>query len=708
MVMVRLRAVFYSLLVLGSFASVLIVVVYDITGVVSVIEALFGLDNTQIVTSEYDAYTMLRYITTYIGNPARTLSEVQAAVAATQRILYVEPNLTDATDYFIAAGNCSSLGGYQDTDVLYADWYMLPLLQRILVGMNSTIDLFATPMTHVVLVDCDYTGRHLQDTSVFKAFIMDTHVTKMSSVAMVTMNGLRSSTKLEAQVGPAIVSQAVLASFGLGPPDPPGVPWLFGLTYAGTTAYRTLVSFNFPYEKDTTFHDTYDDGILPTNQWNWRVKATNETVVINGYTGYYRGSTTQQANYIRYLLAMTGNPIRDFTVDGLVIMTLGIRIGFTILVALVVSVNSFMQGREYYLPDIFPTIKRHIQIRSVLLLLAFCGDQFWAIQEWVITKTLGRYNLMPMFVLGNGIRSDFLVLFLIWTDAIASLLHVGITPLIPTVVYTLCFTHSDMLVLGLTSADLEAQAKVYLNNFYIRNLITFSPTSMNFWTRFQLTPEDPPKWLVARELTWFFAPCIGMTILLVLYKLLLLLHDFIQPPPASTVASNNEVFDAPATAMASLTCVPKNFLDNFLPSEDGLPTRGLLTHAPPTFPFTKDAFQVHKSILWNAGWVFLDDQYLVWADDLPNVTLNVLSGVSVTKVYCCIVARDDSNRLVLTPEFVPLPLWKLSWKSLFHLHVLTVSVLRSSPDQHDTGSRLSSVTKIKVPPTSTRSKVYAT
>ncbi|KAF0713414.1 Aste57867_4351 [Aphanomyces stellatus] len=260
----RLRAAFYLLLVLGSFASVLVVVVYDITGVVSVLEALFGVDNDHIGTYEYDAYTIPRYITQYIGNPTRTLSEVQAAVAMTQRILYVEPNATDETDYFIVAGNCSSLGGYQDSDRLYADWYMLPMLQRILVGMNSTIDLFATPMTHAVLIDCDYSGRRFQDTSMFKAFIIDVHVTMMWSVALQTMNGIRSSTKSEAQVGPAIVSQAVLANFGLGPPDPPGAPWLFGLTYAGTTNYRTLVSFNFPYEKDTPFFDASNQYPNPT------------------------------------------------------------------------------------------------------------------------------------------------------------------------------------------------------------------------------------------------------------------------------------------------------------------------------------------------------------------------------------------------------------------------------------------------------------
>ncbi|KAF0685477.1 Aste57867_22640 [Aphanomyces stellatus] len=336
------------------------------------------------------------------------------------------------------------------------------------------------------------------------------------------MNGVRSSTKSEAQVGPAIVSEAVLAKIGLRPPDPPGAPWLFGLTYAGRTNYRTLVSFNFPYEKDTAY-DAYDDGILPTNQSNWRVKATNETVHINGYSGYYRGSDNQQANFIRCVIAMSGNPIRDFTVglysslghtkdefawiQGLVIMTLGIR-----------------------LPDIFPTIKRHIQVRFILLLLAFCGDQFWAVQEWVLTKTLVRYNLLLMFVLGNGIRSDFLVIYLIWTDAIASVHHLGIPPAIPTLVYALCFTHSDKLVLGLTSVDMEAQVEAYLNAFYIRNLISFSPTSMNLWTRFPLLPDDPPTWLVARELSWFFALSIGITIALVLYKLLLLAHDFIHPP----------------------------------------------------------------------------------------------------------------------------------------------------------------------------------
>ncbi|KAF0700004.1 Aste57867_9484 [Aphanomyces stellatus] len=418
---------------------------------------------------------------------------------------------------------------------------------------------------------------------------------------------------------------------------------------------------------------------------------------------------------------MSGNPIRDFTVDlysslghtkdafawiqGLVIMTLGIRIGFTIVVALNISFVSFVEGRGLWLPDVFPTIKRHIQVRSVLLLLAICADQFWAVQEWVLTKTLVRYNLLPMFVLGNGIRSDFLVLFLIWTDAIASLLQVGITPVIPVLTYVLCFTHSDKLVLGLTSADMEARVQAYQNAFYIRNLISFSPTSMNLWTRFQLTPSDPPTWLVARELSWFFAPCIGITIVLVLYKLVLLVRDFVQPPLATFATLDAVQFSAPASAMRGIDQVPMGFLDHFLPgSDDGLPTRGLVTHAPPAFHFTADAFEVHKSILWNAGWVLVGGRFLVLADDLPNIILNVVTRATWTKIYCCFVHEVSGGRGILVPNLETLPTWDLPVRALVHLQLETLWVRHATDAEREAHRQRSlglSTALSKVAPTTT-------
>ncbi|KAF0692439.1 Aste57867_16487 [Aphanomyces stellatus] len=709
MVWRAIRPSFHSLLGLGSFASVLVVVDYDISGVAAVFHGLFGTDNSHVGTYEYDAYTIPRYLKTYVRTPARTRSELQAAAVVAQRILYVEPSPTDPSDYSIIAGNCSSLGGYQASDRLYAEWYMLPMLARILAGMNSTIDLFATPMTHAVLVDCDYSGRRVQDTSMFKAFVVDVEATTISSFALQTMNGVRSSTQMETQVGPVVVAQAQLANFGLGPHDPPDAPWFFGLTYAGATSYRTLVSFNFPYEADTAFHDATNLGVLSTNQWHWQVKATGESVLINGYSGswddwYYRGSQDEQANYVRYVIAMGGNPIRDFTVDlysalghtkdswawiqGLVIMTLGIRIAFTIAVALNVSIMSIVDGRGAWLPDVFPTVKRHIKVRSVLLTLAFLPDRFWAIHEWVLTTALLRYNLLPMFVLGSGIRSDFLVLTLAWTDLVASALHVGISPVVPVALYVLCYSHSDAIVLGLSSSTAEANVQALLQQFYIRNLVHFSDTSMNLWTRFQLGADDPPSWFVARELSWFFAPCLGLTLLVVVIKLGLVVGGMVRPPPpAFAIDANN--FSAPATAMHDIACVPVDFLDHFMPAAgDGVPTRGLMTHALPPIHFSTDALQVHKSILWNAGWVLLGGKFLVCVDDLPNIILNMVMGASLTKIYCCFVVPEgeDGNatttmpaqRLILVPNLETLPSWELPWHAIFHLQLDTVWVMKAN------------------------------
>ncbi|CAK4788422.1 unnamed protein product, partial [Aphanomyces euteiches] len=177
---------------------------------------------------------------------------------------------------------------------------------------------------------------------------------------------------------------------------------------------------------------------------------------------YYRGSKNSQTNNVRFLIAMSGNPIRDFVVDvfpampftkdswawiqGLVIMTIGVRIGFTIAVAFDIAVTTMIAQREFRLPDVFATIKQQLHLRAVLVLLAFVGDDFWSLQEWALTAGYNRYNLLPMFIVKDNIRSDFLILFLVWTDVVASILHVGIWPAIPVVVYMVCYSYSETLV----------------------------------------------------------------------------------------------------------------------------------------------------------------------------------------------------------------------------------------------------------------------
>ncbi|KAH9096698.1 hypothetical protein LEN26_017417 [Aphanomyces euteiches] len=292
-----------------------------------------------------------------IRNRTRQLREFQAVARTTQRMVYLEPSREDPTD----------------KDYIYNESYALPLVQRILLGMNSSINLTAVPLTHALIVDCDYDGRYYQDTTMFKIFLVDVALQSISSIALQTMNAMRETTKLETQVGATVVSQAQLDRFRLGPDDPPDAPWLFGLTYDGATDYRTLVSLYFPYEDDTPFLETHHDGILPSNEYAWCIRATNESMSVAGYSGYYQGSKESQTNILRYLMDMTGNPIRDFVVDyyvslsytkdawtwiqGLVILTIGVRVALTTVVALSIALTT--SKSTAHLPDVFPTSKRH-------------------------------------------------------------------------------------------------------------------------------------------------------------------------------------------------------------------------------------------------------------------------------------------------------------------------------------------------------------
>ncbi|KAG9397972.1 hypothetical protein AC1031_016389 [Aphanomyces cochlioides] len=483
------------------------------------------------------------------------------------------------------------------------------------------------------------------------------------------MASMRETTRLEAAVGAAIVSQADFTKFGVGPDDPPDAPWSFGLTYDGTSNYRTLVSMNFPYEVETPFFETYRDGILRSNEYAWRIQSTNESLTIAGHSGIYRGSKNSQTNNAVFVVDMSGNPIRDFVVDvfpampftkdswawiqGLVIMTIGVRIGFTIAVALNIALTTLMSKRQVCLSDVFPTIKRHIRLRSMFLVLAFVGDGFWSFQEWALSAGYNRYNLIPMFIVKDNIRSDFLT-------------RGGIDP-----------PRCDTLVVSLTSSAVDQDTSDYCLQGFLQNIVAYSTTGMNKWDRYELSPDDPPSWLVAREFVWFFAPCLGMTCALILYKVLLLLHAKCRGSHYRVNGEDVDNMSVSVKEISTMPGVPSVFLDNFIAGHDRLATDGLMAHNPPLFRFTTDAFQVPSTILWCSGWLILDSKFVMCLDDLPNVILRVLTGISFGHVYCCCI-MNEGDRRILVPHLMTMPVFELTWRSLLHmsLDALWVKTLR--------------------------------
>ena len=416
--------------------------------------------------------------------------------------------------------------------------------------------------------------------------------------------------------------------------------------------------------------------------------------------GYYRNSDNDQVNYIRYVIAMSGNPVRDFVVDlfvslghtkdswawvqGLVILTLsGIRIAFTILVAIIVSMRFFLATKSIWFPDVFTTIKRHIRIRSFLLVFALVIDRFWSLEEYVLTTAFVRYNLLPMFVLGANVRSDFLTLFIVWTDLWATALGLSLPPFVPVVLYLVCFGYSNDVVQGLTSNAIEKDVLAYVTELYTRNLVDFTETGMNLWTYFALDDATPEQWFMLREFAWFFAPCIGIVAVLIVWKGALLGHKHCCDKRSRRIkvyqATGAGTYTASAMELASLPGIPEHFLDHFLPSEDGLPVAGLVTKRLQPIHMGPDSFQIDHEFLWGAGWVVLHGVYVVRQDDLPRIFTNVIFRASIFKVYCCLLATRPGppSRVILEPELTTLPYWNLSWRNLSHLSLRSASILLS-------------------------------
>ncbi|OQS05135.1 hypothetical protein THRCLA_02688 [Thraustotheca clavata] len=199
-------------------------------------ETLFGIDNNEIGTFEYDAMTIRRYIRMNIKNEQRQQKEVLLMASTGHRVMYMESDAENNEENALQFGNCSV---HQNSDRIYTEDYILPMLQRILISINSPIDLFAAPITHLVLIDCSHTGRRFHDTS----FIYGGQLTTITSFALQTKVAERSVTHMQTQVGPVIISTAKFK-------------WFYEtwkrtqqdiFTSTVPSVYQSAVSFYFPY-----------------------------------------------------------------------------------------------------------------------------------------------------------------------------------------------------------------------------------------------------------------------------------------------------------------------------------------------------------------------------------------------------------------------------------------------------------------------------
>ncbi|KAG9397971.1 hypothetical protein AC1031_016388 [Aphanomyces cochlioides] len=99
----------------------------DVTGTIVTLQVLYGVRATERGGNDYYASTIPRFIHMNILNQTRKHHELQD-----QRVLYIEPSDTDPTGYFIATKPATSF-----------------TMNR---GLNTSINLSTTPMTHALMV----------------------------------------------------------------------------------------------------------------------------------------------------------------------------------------------------------------------------------------------------------------------------------------------------------------------------------------------------------------------------------------------------------------------------------------------------------------------------------------------------------------------------------------------------------------------------
>ncbi|KDO28692.1 hypothetical protein SPRG_06546 [Saprolegnia parasitica CBS 223.65] len=629
---------------LSSCVAALVVLYIEVTGSIATRTALYGAAAPAELSNVY--YSPL--IGPFLRRVAANASYL-AALAPTPHLNVLYIDQTEPSETLTVSR--TSCGNYFPSDAMYNQSYVAPLLHQLLDAQRSwhAVDL----ADHVVVVDCAYTGRLLNDTTALKLHLIDLTQTNVTTVFLQTMLLTRPAKCMTLSGG--------LANVVTSP--------IHGV--AAPATYFHLLGIEFPFVLAPFERIALQDP--SETQWHATVHSSGERVILSGTDGVYRESPAIQGNYDFYHWALPDDPQRfleeiayiaePFAVDSYawVRCLLGLGVAFNLgancAVALLVVGHSWLSRREVWIPDLYPSIQRRIQLRSLLLLGATIATNYWHIFEYCLQNGNARQGINQGFLLHDMVRSDGLTYLLALALTLADVLQTRLCLDVVVLLYVVCVHQRLSLVTFLQWRMDETNA--FLDANYVDCIVSEPGAAMTLWMYHRNT--ETPSYLLATELSWYVV-ALGLTLLygVALDKPLRRRLWRRQPVRiAAGIANSEERSPRPAhqrwSRQSSLyTC------SNDADAKDGsslferstmhalAQTYGLVAPLD-EYKLCGGTRKVSPSAIWLLGYIILKDEFVVELRDYVRIWANLLLPSRVFRVYCFRIQEGDTTSIHKEP-----------------------------------------------------------
>ncbi|OQR82270.1 hypothetical protein ACHHYP_16295 [Achlya hypogyna] len=635
--------------------AALVMLYIEVRGSIATKQALLGVCAPAQLSNVYTSPLVVPFLASLVDG---TASLRALAPGAQLSLVYVDAGTNGSL-----VTSLESCSDYRPSDAMYNRSFVAPLLWNLL-GTWHAVDLSDV----AVVIDCQYTGRAINDTTALKLHLVDPTATNVTTVFLQTMLLSRPTKFMTEASGLVNVLTAPVAGVVAG--DAPAAEYLHLLG----------IEFPFvlmPFER-IELHNPREP------MWAATVLSTGEQVVVTGTDGVYRESPQMQGNYDYYNWALPTDPRRfaeeiaywaaPCSVDCyawvrcLLGMGVTFNLGSNILVAVCIVVHLWLTRREVWIPDLYPSIQRRIQLRALLLLGATISNNCWHVFEYCLQMGNAREGINQGFVLEDMVRSDGLTYLLSLAVTLTDVLETRLGLDVLVAIYVVCLSFRLQLVEAL-HWGLEA-TNVYLAANYVECIVAEPRNPMSLWAYH--ANLSVPTFVLTTELAWFIVAVAAVVAYAVAakasqsaalprgkpYRIILSSRfESLRARSARVLAGGAEVYSPAKPREAHDTASDTAF--------ERRTRRSLVSIHGVVAPF--EAYVVHDGVItatpsaiWLLGYVILNEHFVLEIRDYAKVAVNLLLRTRVFRVYCFRI----HHRHNVDSRKESLPLEELHWRDL--------------------------------------------
>ncbi|OQS02157.1 annexin [Thraustotheca clavata] len=539
-------------------------------------------------------------------------------------------------------------------DKIYSDNYLNLLLPNIFAASPH----FSWLQNQIIIVDCTYTGRMLQDTTALNLHFLDNNQTMLTTLFLQTIQINRIAKRLSSACGMATISTMNLSAILIGNTSSSPV------ITSQIASYSHVVGIDFPY-----VIPTFDLISIPkptkltaTGFWQATIVATNEQVELGGTEGIYRSSKDELGSYNICIWDLPLNPLQFLTtvqymttdvskdsyawIRALLGMGISLNLVTNFGVSLLVSIQMYLDHGAIWIPDLFPSVQFRIQLRALFCFIVSWSSNWWHVFEYALNNADARDGWTNTFVLNDIIRADALMMYLALAISLTKVIRIRLRLEVTIAIYLISYAYSDAIITRIGIGLKESTAFVKSN--YLANILQAHSNGMDLWVIHAI--DSVNFTLLITQFTWWFLAC-GLCVTYALFAKAWNMYD----PRTRTFKTwqhlHHQVLHSLDVAprvkgpalklMRGATIVPSDITSRRL-THHSFSGKNLehatfeqLVHARlcetygiiaalDEYHIIQDVTYVSPSSIWLLGYVLLGEQYIIDIDDVPALFFNKL------------------------------------------------------------------------------------